>query len=202
MEEWASVPLAFLTAWHMLITRGTLQKKETILVHAAGSGVGSAAIQIAKLTGARVIATAGSDEKLCRAKSLGPDDLINYKTKDFVSEVMRLTRGEGVDLVFEHIGGNILEKSILCLRKKGRLLTCGVTAGGNINIDIRYLFRKQLSVIGSYMGGIPELKRVVRRLDAGKLKPVVDTILPHRQARVAFSRMLKREHFGKIILKP
>jgi len=202
LEEWAGVPLSFLTAWHMLVTRGGLKKKESVLIHAAGSGIGSAAIQIAKLFKARVLTTVGSDEKVKRAKTLGPDDVINYKTKDFQAEVMRLTRGEGVDLVFEHIGSDTFMKSLTCLKKKGRLLTCGATSGRSVTFDLRYLFTRQLSIFGSYMGGIDELKRVIRRVERGKLRPVIDKVFPLREARQALNRMIARENFGKIIVKP
>lgn len=201
-EEWSGIPLTFLTAWHILVTRANLVKKETVLIHAAGSGLGSAAIQIAKLLGARVITTVGGEEKIKRAKALGADEVINYKVRDFHAEVMRLTRFEGVDVVLEHIGGDTFSKSVLCLRKKGRIITSGATAGRNASFDLRYLFTHQLSVIGSYMGGISELKRIVRRVQAGKLRPVVDTIFPLRDARAALNRMIARENFGKIILKP
>ena len=202
MESWAAVPLVFLTAWHILVTHANLQKKETVLIQAGGSGIGSAAIQIAKLTGARVITTVGSEEKVKRAKALGADDVINYKLKDFQIEVMRLTRSEGVDVVFEHIGGNTFTKSILCLKKKGRIVTCGATTGRTVSFDLRYLYTHQLSVTGSYMGGKLELERIVRRIQDGRLRPVLDKIFPLREARQALNRMAARENFGKIILKP
>lgn len=202
MESWAAVPLVFLTAWHILVTRAALQKKETVLIQAGGSGIGSAAIQIAKLLGAHVITTVGSEEKVQRAKALGADHVINYRLKDFVSETMRLTRSQGVDVLFEHVGGDTFIKSVLCLKKKGRIVTCGATAGRSVSFDLRYLFTHQLSVIGSYMGGIAELKRVVRRIQDGRLKPVIDQIFPLREARQALNRMAARENFGKIILKP
>lgn len=201
-EEWAAVPLSFLTAWHMLVTRGNLKKKETVLIHAAGSGIGSAAIQIAKLFKTRVITTVGSEGKIKRAKALNPDDVINYRTKDFQAEVLRLTRSEGVDVVFEHIGSETFTKSLSCLRKRGRLLTCGATSGRTVHFDLRHLFTRQLSISGSYMGGIEELKRVVRRIERGKLRPVVDKIFPLRETRQALNRMTARENFGKIIIKP
>jgi len=202
VEYWAAVPLVFLTAWHILVTRASLQKKETVLIHAGGSGIGSAAIQIAKLLGARVITTVGSEEKVKRAKALGADLVINYKLKDFQTEVMRLTQSEGVDVIFEHIGGEVFTKSILCLKKKGRIVTCGATAGRTVSFDLRYLYTHQLSVMGSYMGGIQELHRIVRRIQDGRLRPVIDRIFPLREARQALNRMLSRENFGKIILKP
>ena len=202
MESWAAVPLVFLTAWHILVTRAAVQKKETVLIQAGGSGIGSAAIQIAKLLGAKVITTVGSEDKVRRAKALGADDVINYRLRDFQTEVMRLTRSEGVDVLFDHIGGDTFTKSVLCLKKKGRIVTCGATAGRTVSFDLRYLFTHQLSVIGSYMGGIAELQRIVRRIEDGRLKPVLDQIFPLREARQALNRMANRENFGKIILKP
>ncbi|HOW87791.1 MAG TPA: zinc-binding dehydrogenase [Candidatus Omnitrophota bacterium] len=201
-ESWAAVPLVFLTAWHILVTRAGLQKKETVLIQGGGSGIGSAAIQIAKLLGARVITTVGSEEKAKRAKAIGADEVILYRQKDFYSEVMRLTKSEGVDVLFEHIGGDIFAKSVLCLKKKGRMITCGATAGRNVSFDLRYLYTRQLSIMGSYMGGIAELQRIVRRIQDGRLKPVIDRIFPLREARQALNRMAARENFGKIILKP
>jgi NADPH:quinone reductase-like Zn-dependent oxidoreductase len=201
-ESWAAVPLVFLTAWHILVTRGGLQKKEAVLIQAGGSGIGSAAIQIAKLLGARVITTVGSEEKAKRAKAIGADEVILYRQKDFYPEVMRLTKGEGVDVLFEHIGGDVFAKSVLCLKKKGRMITCGATAGRNVSFDLRHLYTRQLSIMGSYMGGIAELQRIVRRIQDGRLKPVIDRIFPLREARQALNRMAARENFGKIILKP
>lgn len=202
MEEWASIPLTFLTAWHMLVKRAGISKKNTVLIHAAGSGVGSAAIQIAKLFKARVLATVGKQEKVRRAKAIGADEVINYQEKDFIAEVMRLTKAEGVDIVLDHIGGETFSKSITCLKKKGRLVACGMTTGRLSTIDLRYLYTRQLSIMGSYMGGMHELEKIVRRVKAGQLKPVVDKVFPLREARRALERMIARDHFGKIILKP
>ena len=199
-EEWASVPLVFLTAWHMLVTRAGLKKGETVLVHAAGSGVGSAAIQIANFLGAKVLTTVGSDEKVRRAKSLGADEVINYRKKNFALEVKHLTLNHGVDVVFEHIGSDTFQKSLASLAKKGRLVTCGVTSGSVVNLDIRFVFARQLSILGSYMGGLQELKKVIRLLEKRKLKPVVDKVFPLQEARDAQARMLERQNFGKIVL--
>jgi NADPH:quinone reductase-like Zn-dependent oxidoreductase len=179
-----------------------LQKKETVLIHAGGSGIGSAAIQIAKLLGAKVITTVGSEEKVQRAKALGANEVINYRLKDFQSEVMRLTKNQGVDVLLEHIGGDTFAKSVLCLKKRGRIVTCGATAGRTVGFDLRYLYTHQISITGSYMGGIAELKRVVRRIQDGRLRPVIDRVFPLREARQALNRMVARENFGKIILKP
>lgn len=201
-EQWASVPLVFLTAWHMLVTRAGLKKKEKVLIHAAGSGIGSAAIQIAKYLRAHVITTVGSDEKMKRAKSLGADEVINYRDKDFVAEVKKITHGHGVDVVFEHIGPETFAKSLSSLTKKGRLVTCGVTSGPLVSLDLRFLFVCQLSIAGCYMGGIGELKKVVRLIRKRKLKPVVDKVFPLREASSALERMQSRLNFGKIVLTP
>ena len=200
-EEWASVPLVFLTAWHMLVTRAQLKKGETVLIHAAGSGVGSAGIPIAKFLGARVFTTVGSDAKEARAKALGADRVINYKRADFAKEARRLTQEHGVDVVFEHIGAETFSKSLVALSKKGRLVTCGVTSGSLVQIDLRFLFVKQHSLLGCYMGGRTELNQVVKLVKKRRLKPVVDHIFPLAQAREAQERMLERKNFGKIVLK-
>lgn len=201
-EEWASIPLVFLTAWHMLVTRAGIKKGEKVLIHAAGSGVGSAGIQIAKHFGATVITTVGSDEKINLAKKLGADLVINYRKKDFSVEVLKYTHGEGVDVVLEHIGPETFPKSLQALKKRGRLVTCGVTSGPVTPLDLRFLFVRQLSVLGSYMGGFKELKEVIRLVEKKRLRPVIDRVFPLRQAREALERMQNRQNFGKIILVP
>lgn len=198
--EWASIPLVSLTAYHMLITRAQLQKGERVLIHAAGSGVGSMAIQIAKSLGATVITTVGSDYKVKAAKSLGADHVINYKKKDFAEEVRRITRGVGVEVVLEHIGPETFQKSLASLKKKGRLVTCGVTSGPTVSFDLRFVFSRQLSILGCYMGGIKELKKVVSLVEKKKIKPVVDKTFPLREAPTALQRMVERKNFGKIVL--
>lgn len=200
--EWASVPLVFLTAWHMLVTRARFQSGETVLIHAAGSGIGSAAIQVAKFLGGRVLATASSEAKLDKARGLGADELINYKTHDFTTRVLEITQDRGVDVVFEHIGPETWAGSIRSLAKGGRLVTCGATSGPEAALDLRFLFVKQLSVLGSYMGGRRELDQVLKLVAEGKLQPVVDSTFPLKEARQAQERMLSREQFGKIVLLP
>lgn len=200
-EEAAAVPLVFLTAWHMLITRANLKPAEEVLVLGAGSGVGSAAIQIAKAAGARVIATAGSEEKLAKAKELGADETILHSKRDIAAEVRRLTNRRGVDVVFEHVGEATWEKSIRSLAVGGRLVTCGATTGYEGKIDIRYLFTHQLSILGSYMGGKAELLSVLELVGRGVLKPVIDKVLPLAEAAEAHRRMENREQFGKIVLR-
>ena len=200
-EEWAACPLVFLTAWHMLVTRAQLKAGETVLIHAAGSGVGSAAIQIAKTIGAQVLTTVGSDEKEGHAKKLGADHIINYKKVDFAKRARELTQGEGVDVVLEHIGAETFIKSLASLAKKGRLVTCGTTSGGSVQIDLRFLFVRQHSIIGCYMGGRTELTEAVKLLEEGRAKPVLDTAFPLAEAKEAHKRMLERKNFGKIVLK-
>jgi len=199
----AAVPLVFLTAWHMLVTLAKLRQGETVLVHGAGSGVGSAAIQIAKLFEARVITTAGSGEKLSKAKKLGADEIINYREQDFVEEGKRLTDKRGVDVVFEHIGGEIFEKSLMVIRKGGRLVTCGATTEYLTKVDIRYLYSRHLALFGSWMGTKQELIEVLQffRSDSGhRFQPVIDSVYPLAQAAEANRRMEERKNFGKIVL--
>lgn len=202
LEEWAAVPLVFLTAWHMLLKRGGLRPGEDVLIHAAGSGIGSAAVQIAKLCGARVITTVGSREKIEKAKKLGADDVINYREQDFSEAVKKLTGGKGVELVFEHIGQETWEKSLRSLAKGGRMAICGVTGGPTGTVDIPFLFLRQLSIHGSYMGGRNELLDVIRLIEQGKLRPVVDTIFPLKDAALAQKKMAERKFFGKLVLRP
>lgn len=198
----AAVPLVFLTAWHMLVTRAALQAGEEVLVLGAGSGIGSAAIQIAKLIGARVIATAGSDDKLKRARELGADEVINHSKQDIAEEVRRLTNRRGVDVVFEHVGSATWEKSLASLGHAGRLVTCGATTGPDVKIDIRFLYTRQWSVLGSYMGTREELFRVLKLVGQGKLRPVVDRVMPLAEAARAHELMEKRQQFGKLVLNP
>jgi NADPH:quinone reductase-like Zn-dependent oxidoreductase len=199
-EEAAAVPLVFLTAWHMLIVRANLKPAEDVLVLGAGSGVGSAAIQIAKVAGARVIATAGNEEKLAKAKELGADETILHSKQDIAAEVKRLTNRRGVDVVFEHVGEATWEKSIRSLAVGGRLVTCGATTGYEGKIDLRYLFTRQLSILGSYMGGKAELLSVLALVASGAVKPVIDKIFPLEQAAEAHRHLESREQFGKVVL--
>ncbi|HSB12650.1 MAG TPA: zinc-binding dehydrogenase [Blastocatellia bacterium] len=201
-EEASSIPLVFLTAWHMLRERVNLKAGETLLVHAAGSGVGSAAIQIGKLLGARVFATASTDSKLDKARTLGADETINYGQEDFLDAVRRLTAKRGVDVVFEHTGEATWEKSVRSLARSGRLVTCGATSGFKGNLDIRYLFSRQISLHGSYMGAKAELVEVMRFFEDGRLKPVVDRALPLEKAQEAHKAIEDRAQFGKVVLVP
>lgn len=201
-NEAAAVPLVFLTAWHMLIGRAELQPGEDLLVLGAGSGVGSAAIQIGKLMGARVIATAGSDAKLAKAKELGADEVINHSQQKIADEVKRLTERRGVDVVFEHVGTSTWEASLASLAVKGRLVTCGATTGFDAKIDIRFLFSRHVSIIGSYMGNKAELHAVLKLIGQRKLRAVIDRTMPLAQCAEAHRLLEAREQFGKIVLNP
>jgi len=200
-EEAASIPLVFQTAWHMLLARAELRPGEDVLVLGAGSGVGSAAIQIAKFFGARVIATAGTDEKLQKAKQLGADYLINHKKQKIRDEVRRLTNKRGVDVVFEHVGTATWDDSLASLAAGGRLVTCGATTGYDAKVDLRFLFTRQLSLLGSYMGTKSELQTVMKLVVAGKLKPIVDRVFPLAEAAAAHAYLESSSQFGKVVLK-
>jgi NADPH:quinone reductase-like Zn-dependent oxidoreductase len=201
-EEAASIPLVFTTALHMILTRAHLRYGETVLVNAAGSGVGVAAIQVAKLHGGHVIASAGSDPKLAKARELGADECINYTTHDLAEEARRLTGGRGVDMVVENVGAEIMEKSIKALARNGRVVTCGATAGNDATLNVTRFFLAQQTIYGSFMGTKAEMLRYAPCFADGRLKPVVDAIFPLKDARSAVARMLHREQFGKIVLVP
>src|ERR1700678_4206588 len=200
-EEAAAFPLVSLTAWHMLIGRAKLQPAETVLVLGAGSGVGSAAIQIAKAAGARVIATAGSDTKLEKARELGADAVINHTTQKIADEVKRLTNRRGVEVVFEHVGQATWDNSVRSLAVGGRLVPCGATTGFDGAINIAYLFTRHLSILGSFMGSKAELFSALELLRRGLLKPVIDVVLPLEKCAEGHKRMENRELFGKIVLR-
>jgi len=200
-EEAAAVPLVFQTAWHMLLTRAQLQPAETVLILGAGSGVGSAAVQIAKFFGCRVIATAGNDAKLAKAKELGADDLVNHHAQKIKDEVRRLTAKRGVDVVFEHVGSSTWDDSVASLTRGGRLVTCGATTGFDAKIDLRFLFSRQLSILGSYMGNKSEFATVLKLVAAGKLKPVLDRTFPLAECRLAHEYLESGSQFGKVVLQ-
>lgn len=201
-EEAASVPLVFLTAWHMLLSRARLQPGEDVLVVGAGSGVGIAAIQVAKLVGCRVIATAGNDEKLAKARELGADEGINHTRQSIAEEVARMTGKRGVDVIVEHVGQAVWEDCFNSLATYGRLVTCGATTGGEVKLNVQALFGRQRSILGSYMGGKGELVEVLKLIGQRKLKPVIDSVFPLAEAREAQRKMESRDFFGKIVLRP
>jgi NADPH:quinone reductase-like Zn-dependent oxidoreductase len=196
----AAVPLVFQTAWHMLLTRAQLQHGEEVLILGAGSGVGSAAIQIGKMLGCRIIATAGNEAKLAKAKEFGADEVINHKSQRIRDEVRRLTGKRGVDVVFEHVGTATWDDSVASLARGGRLVTCGATTGYDAKIDLRFLFSRQLSILGSYMGTKSELATVLKLVSAGRLKPVLDRTFPLQDCAAAHAYLEKGEQFGKVVL--
>jgi NADPH:quinone reductase-like Zn-dependent oxidoreductase len=201
-DEAASVPLVFLTAWHMLVTRGQVKPGQIVLVLGAGSGVGSAAIQIAKLWGARVITTAGDEVKLEKGRELGADYTINHYTQKISEEVRKITAKRGVDIVIEHVGTATFDESVRSLRPGGTLVTCGATTGPEAKLELRFLFSRQLSLLGSYMGNMGELQEVLKFVFNGALKPVVDKSFPLREAPAAHEYLERSAQFGKVILNP
>ena len=201
-EEAAAVPLVFLTAWHMLVGRAAIQPGEEVLVLGAGSGVGSAAIQIARLWGCRVIATAGGEAKLARARELGADEVIDHYRQSIREEVRRLTGKRGVDVVFEHVGTATWEDSVASLAHHGRLVTCGATTGHQAALDLRFLYARQLSLLGSFMGSLGELHEVLAHLGRRTLRAVIDKIYPMSEIRAAHLRLENKEQFGKILVQP
>ncbi len=197
----SAFPLTFLTAWHMLITRAALTPGDTVLVLAAGSGVGQAAIQIAKHHGARVFATA-SPAKLQQACELGAEEAFDHHSGDFARELRARTGGRGADIVVEHVGEATWERSVRALARGGRLVTCGATTGHQAGIDLRHLFARQLSLLGCYMGRKAELVAAAALFFAGRLTPVVDEVMPLENARAAHERLEAARQFGKIVLVP
>jgi len=200
-EEAASFPLVFETAYHMLVTKARVGPGDTVLVLAANSGVGIAAVQIAKLLGAEVIATAGDEAKAAEARRLGADHTIDHYKQNVLAEVKKLTGEKGVDVVIEHVGKATWEGSLKALAKGGRLVTCGATTGADASTDLRYVYSRELTIYGSYMAGMGELLEVVKLFGNGRLKPVVDSVYPLQRAGEAQTRMENSRHFGKIVLK-
>jgi NADPH:quinone reductase-like Zn-dependent oxidoreductase len=197
----AAFPLTFVTAWHMLVTKARVARGDDVLVLAAGSGVGQAAVQIARLHGARVFATAGTAGKLERARALGADAAIDHHTQDIAEEIKRLTNKRGVDIVIEHVGEATWAKSVRALARGGRLVTCGATTGTRGAVDLAALFSKQLSILGSYMGTKSELLAASQHFFAGRLTPVVDRTFPLAEARAAQERLEASGQFGKVVLE-
>ncbi len=200
-EEAASFPLVFLTAYHMLVTKAGVTAGETVLVIGASSGVGSAAIQIAKLFGADVIATAGNAEKMEKARQIGADYTIDHYKDDVLARVKEITGKRGVDIVVEHVGRATWERSVKALAKGGRLVLCGATTGAEVSTDLRYVYNRELTVYGSFMAGKGELLKVTSLFSQNRLKTVVDSVMPLEEAAEAQARMEKSMHFGKIVLK-
>jgi NADPH:quinone reductase-like Zn-dependent oxidoreductase len=201
-EEAAAAPLVFLTAWHMLMARAKLQPGEDVLVLAASSGVGQAAIQIARMFQCRVIATAGGEEKLAKARELGAHHTIDHYTQDISAEVKRITGKRGVDVVIEHVGVATWQKSLESLSPAGRLVICGATTGYDAKVDLRFLFSKQWSLLGSFMGTMGELHQVLKFVFRKQLRPVIDRVYPLSEIRAAHERIERKEQFGKVVLVP
>jgi NADPH:quinone reductase-like Zn-dependent oxidoreductase len=199
-DKAAAFPLVYLTAWRMLAVRAQLRAGEDVLVWAAGSGVGMAAIQIAKARGARVIATAGGTAKLEKALALGADHVIDHYEEDVVAEVRRITGKKGVDVVFEHVGSATWERSLLAMAFRGRLVTCGSTTGTEGKTPLRHLFAKQMTVLGSYMGSKADLLAAAPLFFEGRLQPVVHAALPLEDAARAHEMLERSQHFGKVVL--
>ena len=198
----ASVPLVFVTAWHMLVGLAGIRQGQTVLILGGSSGVGIAAIQIAKLFHCRVITTAGNEEKLSKARALGADYGIDHYKQKISEEVRKITNKEGVDIVFEHVGAATWDESMKSLKTGGALVTCGATSGPNVAIDARHLFARQLRLLGSYMGTMGELHEVLGHIFAGRLKPVVDRTFPMSEIRTAHEYLEKSQMFGKVIVNP
>ncbi len=196
----AAFPLTFLTAWHMLITRGGLREGYLVLVLAGGSGVGQAAIQLARHFGARVFATS-APEKMDRTRALGAEQVFDHYSGDFSRDLKALTGGRGADIVIEHVGEATWDRSVRALATGGRLVTCGATSGHAGAIDLRHLFARQLSLLGSYMGRFSELVTAAPLLFEGKVKPVIDEVFPLARAADAQRRLEDRGQFGKIVLE-
>jgi len=201
-EQAAAGSLVFLTAWQMLTDKARVRPGQDVLVIGASSGVGSAGIQIAKLHGARVLALTSSEEKAARAKKLGADEVILRTSQDLVKEVRRLTDKQGVDIVFDHVGASVWESCIKSLKKGGRLVTCGATSGYEAMTDLRYVFYKQIEILGSTMGRKGDLITILRLFEEGSLQPVVDRVLPLSEVREAHKILEEGRQFGKIVLTP
>ena len=201
-ETGAALPMAMLTSWHALIARAGLSPGQTVLVQAAGSGVGSAAIQIARLVGARVIATVGSDDKIEFARALGAEDVVNYRTHDFVEATKAWTKRRGVDVVVEHIGGETFEKSVYALTRLGTLVTIGSHDTHWGRMDLRHVYSKNLRIVGTNLGSILELRTILDYVVAGRLKPVIDRAFGLKDARAAVQYVLDRKNKGKVLLVP
>lgn len=201
-EQAAATPLVLLTVWHMFVGRTGLKPGEDVLIWGATSGIGVFAVQVAKLFGTRVIAVAGTDDKLAVAKELGADHLVNYNTQDVYQEVRRITNKRGVDVVFEHTGASTWETSLKCMAWGARLAICGNTTGFEAKTDLRFLFNKQLNLLGAHQGSKAELLEALRFVASGQLKPVVGEVMPLRDATEAHAKFEAGRKVGKMVLVP
>jgi NADPH:quinone reductase-like Zn-dependent oxidoreductase len=199
-EQAAAFPLVFETVYRMLVTRAGLQDGEWVLVWGVGSGIGSAALVLAKALGANVVATSSSDEKLAKASELGADAAVNHRTGDVVKTVKEATGGPGVDVVVEHVGEATWHKTLQAVRPQGRIAVCGATSGPNPPAALHRVWWKQLTILGSTMGTKEDFEGAYELVRSGKAKPVIDNVFPLSEARAAHERMESGEQFGKIIL--
>lgn len=200
-EEAAAAPLVYLTAWRMLLSRGRLRPAEDVLIWSAGAGVGVASVQIAKLTGARVIGTASTDEKCGRLRELGADLVLNHSQEDVPRKIRELTEKRGVDLVVDYIGRDTWAKSVQCVRRGGRIVTCGATSGHDPALDLRHIFFRQIEILGCTMGNNKELSDALRPVFDGRIRPVIDRVVPLSEVAGAHERIEQRRAFGKIVIK-
>ena len=200
-EEGAAIPIVFITAWRMLTERAKLQMGETLLIQGAGSGVGSAAIQIGKLIGAKIIACTSTEKKAKQALDLGADEIINYKTESISERVKEITKKDGVNVILEHVGDATWKESIKCAAYHGRIVTCGATTGFKGETNLALLFAKQLSVLGSTMGTLASFKKILSLFEEGKLKPVLDRIMKLEDCKKAHELLEDGKQFGKIVLR-
>jgi len=195
----ACAPIAFATVQHMLFDNARLEAGESVLVHAGGSGIGTAAIQMAKAIGATVITTVGDDAKADKARALGADHVINYRTERFEGVVRKLTAKKGVHVVFEHVGADTFNGSLLCLRRGGRLVTCGATSGPSTTLNLMQLFQQQYRIIGSFGASMRNIRESLAKMAAG-MRPVIDTEVPLAEFEYGLARLESRQVFGKIVV--
>lgn len=198
-EQAACAPIAFGTVQHMLFDNAKLEPGESILVHAGGSGIGTAAIKMAKAIGCTVYATVGDDEKGVKAKELGADFVVNYREERFEGEVRRLTKRKGVDVVFEHVGADTWNGSLLCLKRGGRLVTCGSTSGVSVTMNLMQLFQQQYRIFGSFGCTMGNIAQSLEKMASG-MTPVIDTVFPLEDFSQGLDRLESRKVFGKIIV--
>jgi NADPH:quinone reductase-like Zn-dependent oxidoreductase len=199
-EQAAAMPLCTLTAWQMVHRKGQVRPGQTVVVHAAGSGVSSIAIKLCKLVGARVIATTGSPQKRDRALAIGADEVILTSDQDYLTEIKRLTHRAGADVILDHLGGELFEKAVAAAAWGGRIVTCGATAGFSAKLDLRQIFFRQVEVLGSTMGSKGDLLEALPLILDGRLRATVDRVVPLWEARAAHEALEKREVFGKVVL--
>jgi NADPH:quinone reductase-like Zn-dependent oxidoreductase len=200
-QEAAAFPLVFLTLWRMLITNAQLQPGETLLIIGIGGGVASAALQVADKIGAHVIVASGSDEKLALARKLGAKHTINHRQEDFAREVKVLTDNRGVDVVLDCVAGEVWQKSLAALATGGRLVTCGATAGGQPNDDLTAIFSKHLKIYGSTLGSREEFRQLLSFLTVAQIRPIIDSVLPLKEAAAAQQYLEEARQFGKVVLQ-